>query len=311
MIGFIGLGIMGRPMARNLLAAGFPLVVHNRSRGAVDELVAEGAEAAASAREVAERSEVVITMLPDTPDVEQVVAGPDGVLEGAGRGMLLVDMSTISPVATRQLAERARAVGVGMLDAPVSGGDRGAVAATLSIMVGGEEEHFQRALPLFEAMGKTITHCGPTGAGQTVKACNQVVVALAIQAVSEALVLGTRAGVNPEVILRVLGGGMAQSRVMEMRGPTMAQGTFEPGFRARLHHKDLGIVLQTAREYGAALPATALMDQLLGSLVAQGRGDWDHSALLTVVEQLSSASEGSSVLRGPSPADAPPATENR
>jgi 2-hydroxy-3-oxopropionate reductase len=285
-VGFIGLGIMGVPMARNLLRAGYQLVVQSRSPEPVDQLVTEGAAPATTAREVAERTDVVVTMLPDTPDVEAVIAGTDGVLTGSRPGMLIIDMSTISPVAAQRLAEEAGRRGVAMLDAPVSGGDKGAIAGTLSIMVGGEEGAFERGRPLFETMGKTIVHCGPTGAGQTVKACNQVVVALTIEAVSEALVLGSRAGVRPEIILQVLGGGLAQSRVMEMRGPTMIQRKFEPGFKARLHRKDLNIALQAARQYGVSLPVTALVDQLFTTLVERGMGDRDHSALLTVIEEL-------------------------
>jgi 2-hydroxy-3-oxopropionate reductase len=286
-IGFIGLGIMGRPMANNLLKAGFALTAHNRSRAPVDELVAAGARAAGSPREVAAACDLVITMLPDTPDVETVVLGADGVLAGAAPGALLVDLSTIAPGAARRLAEEAARRGVGMLDAPVSGGEPGAIAGSLSIMVGGGAADFERAWPVFAALGKTITHCGPSGAGQTVKACNQVVVALVIEAVAEALVLGSKAGVRPEVILQVLGGGLAQTRVMDLRGPTMVRHEFAPGFKARLHRKDLGIILRTARELGVTLPVTALVDQLFASLVEGGGGELDHSALLTVLEDLS------------------------
>jgi 2-hydroxy-3-oxopropionate reductase len=286
-IGFIGLGIMGRPMVRNLLKAGFAVTVYNRSQPAIDELAAEGATGAASALEVAQRSDVVITMLPDGPDVERVVGGPEGVLAGAHEGLLLIDMSTIAPVVARELAEAARARGVAMLDAPVSGGDKGAIAGTLSIMVGGDEQAFERARPIFEAMGKTITHCGASSAGQIVKACNQVAVALHYAAASEALVLGAKAGVAPEIILKVLGGGLAQSRVMDMRGPTMSEHKFEPGFKARLHSKDLRIILETAREFGVALPFAALADQLYTGLVQNGDGELDHSALLKMIEQLS------------------------
>ncbi len=286
-IGFIGLGIMGRPMARNLLKAGYRLTVFNRSRPAIDELVAEGATGAASAREVAEQSDTVITMLPDSPDVESVVLGPGGLIEGAHEGLLLVDMSTISPAVAKRIAARVLEQGIHMLDAPVSGGDKGAVAGTLSIMAGGDEADVKRARPIFEVLGKTITHCGPSGTGQTVKACNQVVVALVIEAVSEALVLGSKAGVRPEIILQVLGGGLAQNRVMEMRGPTMIQHRFEPGFKARLHRKDLSIILQTAHDYGVVLPVTALVDQMFTTLIESGKGEIDHSALLTVIETLS------------------------
>ena len=266
-IGFIGLGIMGKPMVRNLLKAGFAVRVFNRSQPAIDELVADGATGTQSPREVAERSDIVITMVTDGPDVEQVLLHEQGVIEGARPGLLVIDMSTISPVVTRQIADRLREHDVHMLDAPVSGGDKGAIAGTLSIMVGGDEADFDRAKPIFEAMGKTITHCGPTGAGQTVKACNQIMVAVVIEAVAEALVLGSKAGVDPEIILRVLGGGMAQSRMMDVRGSTMAQHIFEPGFKAKLHLKDLGIVINTAREFGVALPVTGVVSQLYTTLV--------------------------------------------
>ena len=288
-IGFIGLGIMGQPMARNLLEAGYPLTVFNRSRAPMDVLAGEGAAVATSPREVAARSDVVITVLPDGPDVAAVTLGADGVLAGARAGLLLIDMSTIAPATTRHLAEEARRAGVAMLDAPVSGGDRGAIAGTLSIMAGGDEAGFARARAIFAAMGQTITYCGPSGSGQIVKACNQIVVALTIQAVAEALVLGERAGVDADVILRVLGGGLAQSRVLELRGVTMAQRRFEPGFKSRLHRKDLDIALRTAREQGVALPATALVEQFFTALLAHGGGELDHSALLTVVERLAGA----------------------
>ena len=289
-IGFVGLGIMGKPMVRNLLKAGYIPQVYNRSQAAVGELVAEGASAASSPKNVAEQSDIVITMLPDSPDVEAVVLGSDGVLEGSKKGLLLIDMSTISPVVTRTIAAELVSSGVRMLDAPVSGGDKGAIAGTLSIMVGGEAEDFERALPIFEAMGKTIRHCGPVGSGQVVKACNQIVVALVIEAVSEALVLGSKAGVSPEVILQVLGGGLAQNRVMDLRGPTMISHDFTPGFKARLHRKDMKIILETAREFGVALPVSALVDQMFSGLVANGKGDLDHSALLTIIEEMSNHS---------------------
>lgn len=289
-IGFIGLGIMGKPMARNLINAGFTLCVHNRSRGSVDELVGEGAAPASSPRAVAENSDIVITMLPDTPDVESAVSGQNGILAGAHEGLLVVDMSTISPVATRRLASELGNRNVRMLDAPVSGGDKGAIAGTLSIMAGGDASDFERVRPVFESLGKTIVHCGEIGSGQIVKACNQIVVALVIEAVSEALVLGSKAGVQPAVILEVLGGGLAQNRVMELRGPTMVQHNFQPGFKARLHRKDLNIILQTAREYGVTLPVSAIVDQMFTNLIENGKGDLDHSALLTVVEEMSNHS---------------------
>jgi 2-hydroxy-3-oxopropionate reductase len=285
-VGFIGLGIMGRPMAKNLMDAGYELVVHNRSPEKVEELAEEGdATAAGSPREVAEACDVVITMLPDSPDVEAVVAGEDGVLEGIRDGALLVDMSTISPVVTEELAAKVREKGASMLDAPVSGGDVGAIDGALSIMVGGSEEDFDRARPLFEVMGKVATHVGPTGAGQVVKACNQIVVALNIEAVSEALVLGSKAGVAPEKLVEALSGGLAGSAVMEAKKEKFFSHDFEPGFRIELHHKDLGIALAAGREYGVALPVTAIVDQMLEASKAKGRGDWDHSAILTLLEE--------------------------
>src|SRR5215212_3385865 len=228
-VGFIGLGIMGKPMAENLIEAGYDLVVYNRTREKAEEL--DGATVAESPKEVAEQSDVIITMLPDSPQVEEILAGEGGVLEGVRDGALIVDMSTISPVVTEELSERAQARGASMLDAPVSGGDVGAIEGTLAIMVGGDEEDFERALPLFEVMGAAVTHVGPTGAGQVVKAANQIVVALTIEAVSEALVLGSKGGVAPEKILDVLGGGLAGNKVMEVKREKLLSHSFDPGFR--------------------------------------------------------------------------------
>lgn len=283
-VGFIGLGIMGRPMARNLMAAGHELVVHSRSPGPVDEIAGEGAERAGSPREVAERVDATIAMVPDSPDVRQVMLGEEGVLSGATEGSLAIDMSTISPLVAREVAAAADARGVGALDAPVSGGERGAIEGTLSIMVGGSEEDFARAEGVLSAMG-TPTHVGPAGTGQVTKAANQVIVAGVIQAVSEALVLGSKAGVDPRRMIRALGGGLAGTRVMEVKESSFLDHDFAPGFRAELHHKDLGIALATAREYGVALPVTALVDQLYATLEQRGRGKEDHSALLALVEE--------------------------
>jgi len=287
-IGLIGLGIMGKPMARNLVKAGFELVVHNRSRGAVDELTAESGSitAANSPREVAEQVDVIITMLPDSPDVDAVVFGAGGLLEGMSSGKLLIDMSTIAPATAIAVNDALKERGASALDAPVSGGDTGAIAGTLSIMVGGDAADFDRATPYLEAMGKTIVHVGGPGAGQTVKACNQIVVAIHYAALSEALVLGTKAGVDPQKIVQVLNGGLAASRVMEMRGASMIEHNFEPGFRINLHRKDLGIAASTARENNVPLPMTALVTQMMESLAARGKGDLDHSALLTLFEEL-------------------------
>ncbi len=285
-IGFIGLGIMGKPMAHNLMKAGHKLVVYNRSQAPVKELAADGATGADSPKAVASQSEVVITMLPDSPQVQEVMTGKEGVLAGAKAGTLVIDMSTISPVVTQEVAKVAQAQGVRMLDAPVSGGDVGARQGTLSIMVGGSAEDFEQARPIFEVLGKTVVHVGGTGAGQVVKACNQIVVALTIEAVSEALVLGSKAGVDPSVILKVLSGGLAANRVMEVRGPNFLQHNFQPGFKIALHHKDLGIALAAGREYGVPLPVTALVDQMLQALKLRGQGDQDHSAILTLIEDL-------------------------
>jgi 2-hydroxy-3-oxopropionate reductase len=285
-IGFIGLGIMGKPMARNLMTAGYDLVVHNRSREAVDEIAGEGAIPAANPREVAEQAKIVITMLPDSPDVRDVVFGENGLSEAMGEGSLLIDMSTISPVTTLEVVEALAAKGAHALDAPVSGGDKGAIAATLSIMVGGEADDFERAKPIFEALGKTIVHVGAAGAGQTVKACNQIVVALTFEAVSEALVLGSKAGVDPHKIVQVLSGGLAGNKVLELRGESMIAHNFQPGFRINLHRKDLGIALDAGKSYNVALPATAQVNQMFTSMVASGFGDLDHSALLKHIEAL-------------------------
>jgi len=287
-IGLVGLGIMGKPMARNLVKAGYELVVHNRSRGAVDELVTESKKitSANTPGEVASQVDIVITMLPDSPDVDAVVFGDDGLLEEMGSGDLLIDMSTIAPATSIEVSKALAARGASALDAPVSGGDKGAIAGTLSIMVGGEVSDFDRAKPIFEAVGKTIVHVGAAGAGQTVKACNQVVVALNFAAVSEALVLGSKAGVDPEKIIEVLNGGLAASKVLEMRGPTMIQHNFEPGFRVNLHRKDLNIALSTGKEFDVPLPVTALISQMFDALAANGRGDLDHSALVSLFEDL-------------------------
>jgi len=285
-LGFIGLGIMGKPMAHNLLKAGFSLVVHNRHQEVTDEFLAMGARALTRPRDIAASCDVVITMLPGPAQVEEVMVGPGGVIEGAHAGLVVIDMSTIAPVVASALTTRLAEHSITMLDAPVSGGDKGAIAGTLSIMVGGDEETFKRCMPVFQALGKTIVHVGGSGAGQVVKACNQVVVALVIEAVSEALVLGSKAGVDPAKILQVLGGGLAANRVIELRGASMLAHDFTPGGRIRFHHKDLGFALETARKYGVSLPVTALVDQMFASLVVKGRGDLDHSALLTYLEDL-------------------------
>ncbi|HYI18491.1 MAG TPA: 2-hydroxy-3-oxopropionate reductase [Solirubrobacteraceae bacterium] len=292
-VGFIGLGVMGAPMAGNLMEAGHSLVVHSRSPEPVDALAEAGAETAQSPREVAERADVVITMLPDSPAVEAVVLGDDGVLAGASEGDLLVDMSTIHPTVSVAIAEAATERGVAALDAPVSGGDVGAQNGTLSIMVGGEAADFERARPLFDVLGETIVHVGDAGAGQVVKACNQVVVAVTIAAVSEALVLGSKAGVDPEQILDVLGGGLAGNKVMEMRRSNFLEHDFTPGFRIDLHHKDLNIALESGDAYGVPLAVTGIVQQYMRALRAKGHGGDDHSGLLRLVEELADHRIGS------------------
>ncbi len=284
--GFIGLGTMGKPMARNLMKAGYPLVVNTRTRAKAEDLLRDSAKWADTPKQVAAQSDVVITMLPDSPDVEFVVAGKDGVFEGARRGMLLIDMSTISPVVARKLAHEAETRGIDMLDAPVSGGDIGAINATLSIMVGGKTNAFNRALPLFQAMGKNIVHIGDAGAGQITKAANQIVVALTIEAVSEAMVFATKAGVDPAKVRQALLGGFAQSRILDLYGQRFIDRNFKPGFRLALHRKDLGIVLATGKEYGVPLPVTAQVHEMMNALFAAGKGDLDNSSLVTLIEKL-------------------------
>ena len=284
-VGFIGLGIMGSPMARHLLEAGFPLTVHSRSPAPVDALVSDGAVRATSPSEVAGVSDVVITMLPDTPDVEHVMLGDDGVAVGAPAGTLVIDMSTIDPGPTRAIAEQLGKHGVEMLDAPVSGGERGAIDGTLSIMVGGPDGAFARAQPILQAMGKNIVHVGPSGAGQITKACNQLVVAATIEAVAEALVLAERSGVDPAKVREALLGGFAGSKILEVHGQRMLDRAFEPGFRARLHRKDARIVLDAARAADSPIPAFQVVAAQLDRLVDEAdRGDLDHSALFTLLD---------------------------
>jgi 2-hydroxy-3-oxopropionate reductase len=286
-IGVIGLGLMGLPMARNLITAGFPLTAFNRTRAKAEALAGEGARVADSPRDLAAVSDVIITNVSDTPDVEAVIAGPAGVLEALRPGALVIDMSTIAASATRRLHDAIVAKGGRMLDAPVSGGDIGAKAGTLSIMVGGAREDFDAAQPVFAALGKTITYCGPSGSGQLVKSANQIVVAIILAAVSESILFAQKAGIAPETVVQVLQGGMAQSRIMDVRGLRMAAREFTPGFKAALHRKDLGIVLDTARELGLTLPFTRQLEGLLSLLVERRQGDLDNSAVLTLIEEMS------------------------
>ena len=284
-IGFIGLGIMGRPMARNLIQAGHRLIVLDRNPEPVAELAALGAEPAASPASVAEHAEVVITMLPDSPDVEAVVFDAQGVLMGLRPGTLYIDMSTVSPMLAERITAAGAAQGAAVLDAPVSGGQVGAEKATLSIMVGGEESAFQRALPLLGALGKNIVHCGGPGAGQIVKACNQILVALTIQGVAEALTLGMKAGVDPGKIVQVLGAGLARCGILETRGERMIAADFAPGFRSRLHYKDLRIALAAGQAYEAPLPATGIVHEMFKQMVISGRGELDHTGLLDLLQE--------------------------
>lgn len=286
-IGFIGLGIMGRPMADNLQQAGHSLFLHRHRGAPPSEMLERGAMTCSSWREVAEASDVVILMLPDTPEVEAVLFGSDGVAEGLSANKTVVDMSTISPLATRDFARRIGSIGCDYLDAPVSGGEIGARDGTLTIMVGGPEEAFERVRPLFETMGRNVTLIGTAnGDGQTCKAANQIVVALTIAAVAEALVFASKAGADAGNVRKALLGGFASSRILEVHGERMLQKAFEPGFRIELHHKDLEIALDNARQIGAGLPATALCQQMLNACMSRGDGALDHSALVKVIETL-------------------------
>ena len=289
-VGFIGLGIMGRPMALNVLRAGFPLTVYDLLPAPVDELVAAGAAAAAPPAALAAAVDVVLLCLPDSPDVTAAMTGPSGVLAGTRPGQIIVDMSSISPVTARTLAAAAADQGATLLDAPVSGGQVGAVQATLSIMVGGDPAALEQVRPVLAALGKTILHIGASGAGQVAKACNQVVIAVTIEAVAEALVLAAKAGVDPAQVRAALLGGYAYSRVLEGHGERILTRNFTPGFRTRLQYKDLNVALEAGRVYGAPLPATALVQQLYGTLMARGQADVDHTALVTVLEELAGAS---------------------
>jgi 2-hydroxy-3-oxopropionate reductase len=276
---------MGKPMARNLRRAGYDVVVHNRSRPAVEALLAEGAGDGRSPRGVAESCETVITMLPDSVDVRQVVLGADGVLEGLRPGSVLIDMSTISPLVTKEIAVAVEGRGATMIDAPVSGGEKGAIEATLSIMIGGPVAAVAKVRSIFEALGKNIVRIGEVGAGQVAKACNQIVVAVTIQAVSEALTLARKAGVDPARVREALLGGFAQSRILDAHGQRILDRNFAPGFRVRLHQKDLGIALDTGKATGTPLLATALVHEVFGALRAQGMEDLDHSAIARFVER--------------------------
>jgi 2-hydroxy-3-oxopropionate reductase len=285
-IGFIGLGIMGQPMALHLLKAGYSLSVLEKNK-ASKELVAAGAQSFATPAAIAQNSDVVITMLPDSPEVEAIVSGQDGVLEGIRQGALFIDMSTIAPATSKNIHERMQKKGVEALDAPVSGGQSGAESATLSIMAGGTEQAFQRALPLFQVMGKNIVLIGEPGAGQMTKACNQLIVGMTIQAVAEAFTLAGKAGVDLVKMREVLLGGFAQSKILDLHGKRIIERNFSPGFKIKLHRKDLNIVLQAGREFSVPLYGASQVAVHMDALLAQGKGELDHSAIALLVEQLS------------------------
>ncbi|GJD46922.1 2-hydroxy-3-oxopropionate reductase [Methylobacterium cerastii] len=284
-IGFIGLGIMGAPMAGHLIAAGHSLFLKSR-RAVPEALVAAGGTACATAAEVASHADIVILMLPDTPDVEAVLFGADGVADAIKTSKTVVDMSSISPIATKDFAARIAERGGAYLDAPVSGGEVGARNAALSIMVGGDEADFGRVQPLFSAMGKTVTHVGPVGSGQVAKVANQIIVALTIEAVAEGLLFASKAGADPAKVREAITGGLATSRILELHGKRMIDRTFDPGFRIGLHQKDLNLALEGARALGVSLPATALAQQLFSACVANGGAAWDHSAMVRALELM-------------------------
>ena len=285
-VGFVGLGIMGKPMAKNLLKAGFPLVVFNRSKGPLEELVREGAISADSAKGVAERAETIITMLPDSPEVREVILGKNGVVEGIKAGSVVIDMSSINPLVTQEISRTLEEKGVKMLDAPVSGGETGAIQGTLAIMVGGEKKVFEDCLEILKAMGKNIVHVGGIGAGGYVKLVNQIIVALNIASVGEAFSLGVKAGLDPQVIYQAIRGGLAGSQVLETKAPMIFGRNFKPGFKIKLHHKDLHNALSTAKDLGVPLPLSSFVQQIFVSLITEGKGNEDHSALATFFEKM-------------------------
>lgn len=284
--GFIGLGIMGRPMCRNLIKAGYPITVYNRTEDKMKEMIALGAVAAHSPREVAENSSIIITMLPDSPDVEKVIGGVGGVLETAHRGSVIIDMSTISPIVTKRLAALAQEKGVDMLDAPVSGGEKGAIEATLAIMVGGKEEVFKRCSGIFHVLGKKVVHIGGIGCGGFAKLANQIIVGITLEAVSEALVLGKKAGLDPRVLIEAISTGAARCWALEVKANSMVKKDFEPGFKVHLHHKDLKIALDMGHDIGVPLPVTGLVHEMFGALKTAGLGNKDHSVIIDLIERL-------------------------
>ena len=285
-IGFVGLGIMGRPMAKNLIKAGYSLTVYDMVGTAVEEIVSEGASAAASAADVAEASSVTITMVPDSADSEAAILGPGGVLEGAARGTSVIDMSSIAPGMSQKIGTACDAAGVEFLDAPVSGGEPKAIDGTLAIMVGGPQVVFDKYQAILEIMGGSVVLCGGYGAGNTTKLANQIIVAINIEAVSEALVLAAKAGLDPKVVYEAIKGGLAGSTVLDAKGTMMIDGNFDPGFRIRLHQKDLNNALITGADLGVPLPVTALVQQMIGSLMNDGKADSDHSAISNFIEEM-------------------------
>lgn len=288
-IGYIGLGIMGSAIVRNLMKAGHELVVHNRSQAIVQQLVSEGAQAASSPKEVAAQVEFVFTNLPDSPDVEKVALGEDGIIEGAHEGLIYIDNSTIKPETARYIAAELAKAGVSALDAPVSGGDVGARNGTLTIMVGGEQAAFDRAAPLFQAMGKAWVLVGDSGAGQIAKACNQIIVGAQMAALAEALITAQKAGVDPARMVEAIKGGAAQMWTLDVKPPRLFAGNRQPGFKAYMQHKDLGIVLDTGKAYGIPLPVTAVIQQLYTAMLQNGEGELDNSAIIGVYERLAGA----------------------
>ena len=285
-IGFIGLGIMGKPMAKNLLRAGYPLTVYNRRAEPVEELVKDGANKATSSKEVAQRTEIIITMLPDSEDSEKAILGESGVLEGTRDGSVIIDMSSIAPLVSQKIAAEAAKKKVEMLDAPVSGGEPGAIAGTLAIMVGGKKEVFEGCLPILNVMGRSVVRVGDVGAGNFVKLANQIIVAANIEAIGEAFVLAQKAGIDPELVFQAIRAGLAGSNALEAKAPMIMERNFSPGFRIRLHQKDLHNALLTGKDLGVPLPVTSLIQQMLGALINEGRGENDHSAIVNFIEDM-------------------------
>ena len=285
-IGFVGLGIMGKPMAKNLIDAGYSLTVFDINQVAVDELVEYGCTKANSGKEISESSQYIITMVPDSADSEKAILGDNGVLEGASKGKIIIDMSSIAPGVSQKIANMCEANGVNFLDAPVSGGEPKAIDGSLAIMVGGKENIFTQCKPIFEVLGSSVVLCGNYGAGNTTKLANQIIVAANIEAVSEALVLAKKAGLDPNTVFNAIKGGLAGSTVLNAKAPMMITGDFNPGFRIKLHQKDLHNALLTGKELGVPLPVTSLIQQMIGSLMNKGKGDLDHSAIANFLEDL-------------------------